>query len=124
MRVMKESKLWSLLNIDEDKAMDTVHGHAAGMKIYKYGPKHCMRVPGHYRGRYISTAATWGSSPRPIFQLCSPLEEDHVLTATEESGDYWKPFYYLLELTLPVKLANARQRAQYPRMQANLSEPG
>jgi hypothetical protein len=48
---------------------------------------------------------TWGATTGQILALRDFLEREHVTTVVmEATSDYWKPFFYLLEETLPVML--------------------
>jgi transposase len=89
--------------------MEIVHERAAGIDISKTDAKVCVRVPGAQPGTFTSTVTTWGSTTNQILALREHLERQHVTTVVmEATSDYWKPFYYLLEETLPLKLVNAK----------------
>lgn len=89
--------------------MDIVHERAAGIDISKTDAKVCVRVPGSEPGTFTSTVTTWGSTTNQILALREHLERNRVTTVVmEATSDYWKPFYYLLEETLPLKLVNAK----------------
>ena len=95
--------------------MDIVHERAAGMDISKRDAKVCLRLPGQRAGTYTSTVTTWGATTGQILQLRDVLEREHVTTVVmEATSDYWKPFYYLLEETLPVMLVNAKAARNIP----------
>lgn len=95
--------------------MDIVHERAVGMDISKHDAKVCVRVPGRQQGRFTSTVTTWGSTTNEILQLRAFLEEQQVTTVVmEATSDYWKPFYYLLESSLPVMLVNAKAARNIP----------
>jgi transposase len=103
--------------------MDIVHERAAGMDISKHDAKVCVRVPGGQRGRFTSTVTTWGSTTNQILQLRSFLEEQQVTTVVmEATSDYWKPFYYLLESSLPVMLINAKAARNIPGRKTDISD--
>ena len=53
---------------------------------------------------------TWGSTTNAILALREHLINEQVsLVVMEATGDYWKPFYYLLEdADFEVMLVNAR----------------
>ena len=102
--------------------MDIVHERAAGMDISKHDAKVCVRVPGHQRGRVTSTVTTWGATTNQILQLCRFLDEQHDTTLVmEATSDYWKPFYYLLESTLPVMLINVKTARNIPGRKTDAS---
>lgn len=103
--------------------MDIVHERAAGMDISKHDAKVCVRVPGRQQDRFTSTVTTWGSTTNQILQLRAFLEEQHVTTVVmEATSDYWKPFYYLLESTLPVILVNAKAARNIPGRKTDVSD--
>lgn len=89
--------------------MDTIHDRAVGIDISKRDAKVCVRLPSARKGQFSSTVTTWASTADAILKLRSFLEQQHVTTvAMEATGDYWKPFYYVVENTLPVLLVNAK----------------
>ena len=95
--------------------MDIVHGRAAGIDISKRDAKVCLRVPGPRAGTYTSAVTTWGATTAQILALRDFLELEHVTTVVmEATSDYWKPFFYLLEETLPVMLVNAKAARNIP----------
>jgi transposase len=48
---------------------------------------------------------------------------EHVTTVVmEATNDYWKPFYYLLEETLPVMLVNAKAAQNIPGPKTDVSD--
>ncbi len=61
------------------------------------------------------TVTTWGATTGQILALRDFLEREHVTTVVmEATSDYWKPFFYLLEETLPVMLVNAKAARNIP----------
>lgn len=103
--------------------MDIVHERAAGLDISKRDAKLCIRVPGSPVGTYTSTVTTWGSTTQTILELREFLEREHVTTVVmEATSDYWKPFYYLLEETLPVMLVNAKAARNIPGHKTDVSD--
>jgi transposase len=103
--------------------MDIVHERAAGMDISKRDAKVCLRVPGPRPGTFISTVTTWGATTVQILQLREYLEREHVTTVVmEATSDYWKPFFYLLEDTLPVVLVNAKSARNIPGRKTDVSD--
>ncbi|MET3936408.1 transposase [Arthrobacter sp. OAP107] len=103
--------------------MDIVHEPAAGLDISKRDAKVCLRVPGDRAGTYTSTATTWGSTAHAILKLREFLEHEHVTTVVmEATSDYWKPFYYLLEESLPVMLVNAKAARNIPGRKTDVSD--
>ena len=103
--------------------MDIVHDRAVGMDISKRDAKVCLRVPGQRAGTFTSTVTTWGATTRQILELRDFLEREHVTTVVmEATSDYWKPFFYLLEETLPVMLVNAKAARNIPGRKTDVSD--
>lgn len=103
--------------------MDIVHERAAGMDISKRDAKVCLRVPGKRAGTYTSSVTTWGATTAGILELRDFLEREHVsVVAMEATSDYWKPFFYLLEETLPVVLVNAKAARNIPGRKTDVSD--
>jgi transposase len=103
--------------------MDIVHDRAVGMDISKRDAKVCLRVPGKRAGTYTSTVTTWGATTSQILELRDFLEHEHVTTVVmEATSDYWKPFFYILEETLPVILVNAKAARNIPGRKTDVSD--
>ncbi len=103
--------------------MDTVHDRAVGMDISKRDAKVCLRVPGKRPGTFTTTVTTWGATTGQILALRDFLESEHVTTVVmEATSDYWKPFFYLLEETLPVVLVNAKAARNIPGRKTDVSD--
>lgn len=103
--------------------MDIVHERAAGLDISKRDAKVCLRVPGARAGTYTSTVTTWGATTGQILELRDVLERGHVTTVVmEATSDYWRPFFYLLEETLPVMLVNAKAARNIPGRKTDVSD--
>lgn len=63
------------------------------------------------------------STTNEILQLRAFLEEQQVTTVVmEATSDYWKPFYYLLESSLPVMLVNAKAARNIPGRKTDVSD--
>jgi len=78
--------------------MDVVHQWCAGLDVSKRDVKVCVRSPGKRRGSYAKPVSTFGAVTAEILRLRECLIEANVsLVVMEATGDYWKPFYYLLE---------------------------
>jgi len=78
--------------------MDVLHERCAGMDVSKRDVKVCVRSPSRYAGRYRSEVKTFGAMTGQILELRAYLIEAQVTRVVMEStGEYWKPFYYLLE---------------------------
>jgi transposase len=90
--------------------MEVVHARCAGLDISKRDAKVCVRVQEPTRTKSTSTVTTWGSVTSQILALRYHLTAEQVtLVAMEATGDYWKPFYYLLDDgPFEVMLVNAR----------------
>lgn len=103
--------------------MDIVHERAVGMDVSKRDVKVCVRVPGARAGTFESNVTTWGSTTEQILALREFLIRKQVTTVVmEATGDYWKPFYYLLEDALPVTLVNARDVKNLPGRKTDVSD--
>ncbi len=103
--------------------MDIVHERAAGMDISKRDAKVSVRVPGPRAGTYTSKVTTWGATTQAILELREFLEREHVtVVVMEATSDYWKPFFYLLEETLPVMLVNAKAARNIPGRKTDVSD--
>ena len=79
--------------------MDVVHGRCAGLDISKKDAKVCVRVAGHRPERATTeTVTTWGATTNQVLALREHLMTEQVTCVVmEATGDYWKPFFYLLE---------------------------
>ena len=103
--------------------MDVVHERAAGMDISKRDAKVAIRVPGKRAGTFTTSVTTWGATVPQILELIEFLRAQQVTTVVmEATGDYWKPFYFLMEDTLPVTLVNARQARNIPGRKTDVSD--
>ena len=77
--------------------MEVVHPRCAGIDISKRDAKVCVRITGAARRRAAETVTTWGSMSGQILALRDHLVAERVTCVVmEATGDYWKPFYYLL----------------------------
>ena len=64
-----------------------------------------------------------GATTASILELRDFLEREHVtVVAMEATSDYWKPFFYLLEETLPVVLVNAKAARNIPGRKSDVSD--
>ncbi|TFD44803.1 IS110 family transposase [Cryobacterium frigoriphilum] len=103
--------------------MDVVHARAAGIDISKRDAKVCVRIPGKRRGQFTSTVTTWGSTTNEILGLVEFLVKAHVtVVVMEATSDYWKPFYFLMEESLPVMLVNAKHAKNMPGRKTDVSD--
>src|SRR3954462_9226103 len=98
-------------------AVEVVHARCAGIDISKRDAKVCIRIAGAgRRGGAGETVTTWGSVTGQVLALRDHLLDQRVsCVVMEATGDYWKPFYYLLEnASFEVLLANARHVKNLP----------
>ena len=72
----------------------------------------------------METVRTWASTTNAILRLREHLIAEQVkLVVMEATGDYWKPFYYLLEdAGFEVMLVNARQVKNLPGRKSDVSD--
>lgn len=105
--------------------MDVVHPRCAGIDISKKDAKVCVRIAGAGRRKAAETVTTWGSVTRQILALRDHLAAEGVTCVVmEATGDYWKPFYYLLE-DLPgteMMLVNARHVKNLPGRKTDVAD--
>ena len=104
--------------------MEVVHARCAGLDISKKDAKVCVRVAGTGRRKTVETVTTWGSMTKQILALRDHLIAEQVTCAVmEATGDYWKPFYYLLEdAGFEVVLVNARQVKNLPGRKTDVAD--
>ena len=104
--------------------MEIVHSRCAGMDVSKRDAKVCVRVAGRGRRKTVETVRTWGSTTNAVLALREHLINEQVtLVVMEATGDYWKPFYYLLEdADFEVMLVNARQVKNLPGRKSDVSD--
>ena len=105
--------------------MDVIHPRCAGLDISKKDAKVCVRIAGSGRRRAVETVTTWGSTTNQILALRQHLLAEHVsCVVMEATGDYWKPFYYLLEDLdgTEVMLVNAREAKNLPGRKTDVSD--
>ena len=104
--------------------MDVVHGRCAGLDISKKDAKVCVRVAGTGRRKTTETVTTWGATTNQVLALREHLMTEQVTCVVmEATGDYWKPFYYLLEdAGFEVMLVNARHVKNLPGRKSDVSD--
>jgi transposase len=105
--------------------MEVVHPRCAGMDISKKDAKVCVRVAGAGRRKTVETVTTWGSMTSQILALREHLATAQVTCVVmEATGDYWKPFYYLLEdlRGVEVMLVNARHVKTVPGRKTDVAD--
>ncbi len=105
--------------------MEVMHPRCAGLDVSKKDAKVCVRVAGAGRRRTTETVTGWGSMTNQILALREHLAAAQVTCVVmEATGDYWKPFYYVLE-DLPeteVMLVNARDAKNLPGRKTDVSD--
>ena len=84
----------------------------------------CVRIAGTGRGKATSTVTTWSSVTNQVLALRDHLVAEQVTAVVmEATGDYWKPFYYLLEDgPFEVLLVNARHVKNLPGRKTDVSD--
>jgi transposase len=105
--------------------MDVIHPRCAGLDISKRDAKVCVRIVGSGRRRATETVTTWGSTTNQILALRGHLASEQVTCVVmEATGDYWKPFYYLLEDLegVEVMLVNAREAKNLPGRKTDVAD--
>ena len=104
--------------------MDVLHRRCAGVDISKKDAKACVRVAGSGSRKTQETVTTWGSMTNQILALREHLLEQQVTCVVmEATGDYWKPFYYLLEdAGFDLVLVNARHVRNMPGRKSDVSD--
>ncbi len=103
--------------------MDLIHPRCAGLDVSKRDAKACVRIAQSGRGAR-STVTTWSSMTSQVLALRDHLIDQQVtLVVMEATGDYWKPFYYLLEnAPFELVLVNARQVRNVPGRKTDVSD--
>jgi len=103
--------------------VEVIHERCAGIDISKSDAKVCLRLPGKRAGTYTRKVTTWGATTRRILALRDvPVDARVTLVVMEATGDYWKPFYYLLEDVLNVILVNPRHVKNVPGRKTDVSD--
>src|SRR3954470_16176275 len=106
-------------------AVEVVHARCAGIDISKRDAKVCIRIAGAgRRGGAGETVTTWGSVTGQVLALRDHLLDHRVsCVVMEATGDYWKPFCYLLEdAAFEVLLVNARHVKNLPGRKTDVSD--
>src|SRR5674476_640322 len=105
-------------------AVEVVHRRCAGIDVSKRDAKVAVRVVGGGRAGTSTVVTTWSSMTGQIVAL-----REHLLVAEvscvvmEATGDYWKPFYYLLEDgPWQLMLVNARHARNMPGRKTDVSD--
>ena len=104
--------------------MEVIHSRCAGMDVSKRDAKVCVPAAGRGRRTTVETVSTWASTTNAILALREHLIDQQVtLVVREATGDYWKPFYYLLEdAGFELMLVNARHVKNLPGRKSDVSD--
>src|SRR5574340_184742 len=103
--------------------MEVVHPRCAGIDISKRDAKVCVRIQGSGSRPTSATVTTRGAMTNQILALREQLLAEKVTCVVlEATGDYWKPYYYLLEDTLTVMLVNAHDARNVPGRKSDVSD--
>jgi transposase len=104
--------------------MEVVHARCAGIDIGKRFAKVCVRVQGSGGRKRVNEVTDWGSMTDQILGLRDYLIGERVTcVAMEATGEYWKPYYYVLEdAGFELILANARHVKNMPGRKSDVSD--
>lgn len=104
--------------------MEVIHPRCAGLDVSKGDAKVCVRIAGGGRAGTKSTVTTWSAMTNQVLALREYLIGQAVtLVVMEATGDYWKPFYYLLEDgPFELMLVNARHVKNIPGRKSDVSD--
>lgn len=103
--------------------MEVLHARCAGMDVSKKDVKVCVRAASPGR-KTVQETTTWSSMTGDILRLRDHLIAEQVTCVVmEATGDYWKPFYYLLEdAPFEVMLVNAHDAKNLPGRKTDVSD--
>lgn len=104
--------------------MEVLHRRCVGIDIAKKGAKVCLRIAGTRKHKTRNEVTDWGSMTDDILGLRQYLIDQRVTCVLMEStGDYWKPFYYVLEgAGFELILANARHVKNLPGRKTDVND--
>lgn len=104
--------------------MEVLHPRCAGLDVSKKDAKACVRTVPPGRGRATEEITTWSSMTGEVLALREHLVAAQVTCVVmEATGDYWKPFYYLLEDgPFEVMLVNAHEAKNLPGRKTDVSD--
>ncbi len=103
--------------------MEVVHERCAGMDISKGDAKVCVRTPSTRAGFYHNEVTTYGATTNEVLRLRADLLAARVsVVVMEATGDYWKPFFFVLQEQLNVELVNAKQAKNIPGRKSDVSD--
>ena len=104
--------------------MEVLHPRCAGLDLSKRDATVCVRVVAPGKARAREEITTWSAMTAGILAL-----REHLIAAgvscvvMEATGDYWKPFYYLLEDgPFEVMLVNAHDAKNLPGRKTDVSD--
>jgi len=103
--------------------VEVLHPRCAGIDVSKRDAKVCVRIQGDGGRRTASTVTTWGAMTNQVLALRDHLAAQQVtVVVMEATGDYWRPFYYVLEADFQVMLVNARSVRGVPGRKTDVSD--
>ncbi|TAM70371.1 IS110 family transposase [Mycobacterium sp.] len=104
--------------------MEVLHSRCAGLDLSKRDAKVCVRLVPPGKSRASQEITTWSSMTADILALREHLIAAQVTcVAMEATGDYWKPFYYVLEDgPFEVMLVNAHDAKNLPGRKTDVSD--
>lgn len=103
--------------------MEVIHPRCAGIDISKKDAKVCVRIQGRGSKPTSTTVTTWGAMTADVLELREHLVAAQVsVVVMEATGDYWRPYYYVLEDALEVVLVNARDAKNVPGRKTDVSD--
>lgn len=103
--------------------MEILHQRCAGIDVSKRDAKVCVRIQGRGRRPTEVTITSWGATTAQILSLRDMLIAARVTAVVIEStGDYWRPFFYLLEDELNLILVNAREAKTVPGRKTDVAD--
>lgn len=103
--------------------MEVLHERSCGMDISKGDAKVCVRTPSTRSGMFHSEVTTFGATTNEVLRLREHLVSERVtVVVMEATGDYWKPFYFVLQEALNVELVNARDAKNLPGRKTDVSD--
>jgi transposase len=104
--------------------VEVVHPRCAGMDISKTDAKVCVRIAARGKGGAKNEVTDWGATSSQVLALAGYLLGEKVtLVVMEATGQYWKPFYYLMASAgLNVMLVNPRSVRQIPGRKTDVAD--
>lgn len=104
--------------------MEVLHERCAGLDLSKRDAKLCVRVVEPSKARAREEITTWSSMTADILALREHLIAERVTCVVmEATGDYWKPFYYVLEDgPFQLMLVNAHDAKNLPGRKTDVSD--